>query len=119
MYQAKSRVVVTPNNSFPPVTITLQLVSGESLTVECQPNGNSCQHVFLKVILTFTFSTATLWDILLHWESENKLKPALSSLTVADIPVCIYLLKEISSKDSLQAMTLLQLGISNGKAAIR
>ena len=69
-------------------------------------------------LMTFAFSTVTLWDILQHWDDKNKLEPALSSL-IFDIPVCIYLRKGISSRDLLQATTLLQLGIANGKAALR
>ena len=64
------------------------------------------------------FSTATLWEVLQHWESDNKLEPPLSSIT-SDIPVCIYLRKTVSSRDSLQTTTLLELGVSNGTAAIR
>ena len=64
------------------------------------------------------FSTATLWNILEYWEAEKKLEPALSSLT-SDIPVCIYLRKTISTRDLLQTTTLLELGVSNGTAAIR
>ena len=64
------------------------------------------------------FSTATLWDILEYWEANNKLEPPLSSLT-SEIPVCIYLRKTISTRDSLKTTTLLELGISNGTAAIR
>ena len=64
------------------------------------------------------FSTDTLWDILEYWEAENKLEPALSSI-ISEIPVCIYLRKTVSSRDSLQTTSLLELGISNGTAAIR
>ena len=64
------------------------------------------------------FSTATLWDILEYWEADNKLEPPLSSITY-EIPVCVYLRKTISTRDSLQTTTLWDLGISNGKAAIR
>ena len=73
---------------------------------------------FFRLILMFIYSTATLWDVLQHWETQSKLKPALSSLTSA-IPVCIYLWKAVSSVDALQTTSLLELGISNGKAAIR
>ena len=60
----------------------------------------------------------TLWDILQHWETHKKLEPALTSLT-SDIPVCIYLNKEISTRESLQKTTLRDLEILNGEAAIR
>ena len=79
-----------------------------------------CQlgEMLFELIMKFKFLIVTLWDVLQHWEAENKLEPALSSLT-SDIPVCIYLRKMISTRDLLQATTLLQLDISNGRAAIR
>ena len=102
-----------------PVTIALQLLSGERLIAEFRPEGNrwSIFNLLFVLIDTFVFITVTLWGILLYWEAENKLEPALSSLT-SQIPVCIYLHNTISSKELLQATTLLQLGIINGKATI-
>ncbi|KAI9557803.1 hypothetical protein GHT06_014552 [Daphnia sinensis] len=82
-----------------PVTLALQLVSGERLIAEFHPE-------------------VTLWDILQHWEAQNKLDPSLATLK-ADVPVCIYMRKEIATKEILQKTTLLQLEIFNGKAAIR
>ena len=41
----------------------------------------------------FEFSTATLWDVLKHWEAEKKLEPRLSSST---IPVCLNFNKSLS-----------------------
>ncbi|XP_057373247.1 tether containing UBX domain for GLUT4-like [Daphnia carinata] len=82
-----------------PVTLALQLVSGERLIAEFHPEG-------------------TLWDILQHWEAQNKLDPSLATLN-DNIPVCIYMRKEIATKEMLQMTTLLQLEIFNGKAAIR
>ena len=38
--------MLSPNT--PPVTVTLQLHSGECLTVECLPEGDLCQHVILQ-----------------------------------------------------------------------
>ena len=66
----------------------------------------------------FIFLTDTLWHILQHWEAKNKLEPTLSSFTSL-IPACIYLCKVISNREPLQTTTLMQLGISNGRAAIR
>ncbi|KAI9557822.1 hypothetical protein GHT06_014571 [Daphnia sinensis] len=82
-----------------PVTLALQLVSGERLIAEFHPE-------------------VTLWDILQHWEAQTKLDPSLATLK-ADVPVCIYMRKEIATKEILQKTTLLQLEILNGKAAIR
>lgn len=81
------------------VTLALQLVSGERLIAEFHPE-------------------VTLWDILEHWEAQSKLDPSLATLK-ANIPVCIYMRKEIATKEMLQMTTLLQLEILNGKAAIR
>jgi hypothetical protein len=40
----------------------------------------------------------TLWEILEHWEAENKLDPPLKQLSVCnDIPTCIYMRKEVNS----------------------
>ena len=64
----------------------------------------------------FEFSTATLWDVLKHWEAEKKLEPRLSSNT---IPVCLYFRTEISTRKSLETTTLMQIGITEGSAAIR
>ena len=38
--------MLTPNT--PPVTVTLQLRSGECLAVECLPEGDLCQHVIFQ-----------------------------------------------------------------------
>jgi hypothetical protein len=57
----------------------------------------------------------SLKDVLEHWESQGKLEPPLSS---ADVPICIYLRKEISG-DVLASTTLRQLGIVGGKVALR
>ena len=116
MYQSR---VVPAKQNISPVTIALQQLSGERLIGEFRPEGSfvrNCQFVVWANYVLFL--TVTLWDILQHWEAENKLEPALSSLT-SDIPVCIYLRKMISTRDLLQATTLLQLDISNGRAAIR
>ena len=101
-----------------PVTIALQLLSGERLIAEFHPEGNRWLIFNLLFGLMYLLITVTLWDILQHWEVENKLEPALSSLTF-EIPVCVYLHSTISSREALQATTLLHLGISNGRAAIR
>ena len=37
----------------------------------------------------------TLWDILQHWETNNKLDPSLKNLS-NDIPTCIYNRKEVN-----------------------
>ena len=115
---SKSRVVRAKTKIFP-VTTTLQLLSGERLIAEFRPEGNRSLtfNLLFRLMETFAFITVTLWDILQHWEGENKLEPALSSLFV-DIPVCVYLCKTISSREALQTTTLLQLGIINGKATI-
>ena len=116
---SKSRVVRAKTKIFP-VTTTLQLLSGERLIAEFRPEGNRSLtfNLLFRLMETFAFITVTLWDILQHWEGENKLEPALSSLTF-EIPVCVYLHSTISSREALQATTLLHLGISNGRAAIR
>ena len=117
MYSKSS--VVPAKQKISPVTIALQLLSGEKLIGEFRPEGSfvrNCQFVVWANYVLFL--TVTLWDILQHWEAENKLEPALSSLT-SQIPVCIYLRNTISSKEVLQATTLLILGIANGRAAIR
>ena len=101
-----------------PVTIALQLLSGERLIAEFHPEGNRWLIFNLLFGLMYLLITVTLWDILQHWEVENKLEPALSSLTF-EIPVCVYLRNTISNKEALQVTTLLQLGISNGRAAVR
>lgn len=62
--------------------------------------------------------TDSLWDVLQHWEKENLLVPLLSA-SQSDIPLCVYGRKEISSEGTLKETTLLQLGISSGKAAVR
>lgn len=61
---------------------------------------------------------ASLWEILEHWEKEGKLDPPLATLT-NDVPACIYLRKEIAREDSLRKTSLADLGLMNGKAAIR
>ena len=113
-------LVVASCPTISPVTLALQLLSGERLIAEFRPEGNrwSIFNLLFGLIDTFKFITVTLWGILQYWEAENKLEPALSSLT-SDIPVCIYLRNTISSKESLQTTTLLQLGILNGRTAIR
>ena len=116
---SKSRVVpAKPKIS--PVTIALQLLSGERLIAVFRPEGNrwSTLNLLFRVWTNFLLITVTLWDILQHWEAKKKLEPALSSLTF-EIPVCVYLHNTISSREALQATTLLHLGISNGRAAIR
>ena len=116
MYKSRA---VTAKSKNSPVTIALQQLSGERLIGEFSPEGSfvrNCQFVVWANYVLFL--TVTLWDILQHWEAENKLEPALSSLT-SQIPICIYLRNTISSKEELQATTLLQIGISNGSAAIR
>ena len=116
MYQSR---VVPAKQNISPVTIALQILSGEKLVAKFRPEGSfvrNCQFVVWANYVLFL--TVTLWDILQHWEAENKLEPALSSLT-SQIPVCIYLRNTISSKEALQATTLLILGIANGRAAIR
>ena len=116
---SKSRVFREKTKIFQ-VTTTLQLLSGERLIAEFRPEGNRSLtfNLLFRLMETFAFITVTLWDILQHWEGENKLEPALSSLTF-EIPVCVYLHSTISSREALQATTLLHLGISNGRAAIR
>ena len=117
MYQSR---VVPAKQNISPVTIALQQLSGERLIGEFSPEGSFVRncHEFVVWANYVLFLTVTLWDILQHWEAENKLEPALSSLT-SQIPVCIYLRNTISSKEALQATTLLILGIANGRAAIR
>ena len=43
----------------------------------------------------------------------------LLSASQSEIPLCVYGRQEISSEETLKGTTLLQLGICNGKAAIR
>ena len=118
MYSRSSVVLAKPKIS--PVTIALQLLSGERLIAVFRPEGNRWLifNLLFELMETFVFITVTLWDILQHWEIENKLEPALSSLT-SEIPVCIYLRNTISGREALWATTLFQLGISNGRVAIR
>jgi len=72
------------------------------------------------ILLTFISPILVkLWDILEHWDRDGKLDPSLQSLTHNQVPVCIYLRKEVSSKEQLKATSLLDLGIMNGKVAIR
>ena len=118
MYSKSNVVLAKPKIS--PVTIALQLLSGERLIAVFRPEGNRWLifNLLFELMETFVFITVTLWDILQHWEIENKLEPALSSLT-SEIPVCIYLRNTISGREALWATTLFQLGISNGRVAIR
>ena len=116
-------LVVASCPTISPVTLALQLLSGERLIAKFRPEGNRWLIFIVLQFVIWThwyvvFITVTLWGILQYWEAENKLEPALSSLT-SDIPVCIYLRNTISSKESLQTTTLLQLGILNGRTAIR
>ena len=63
---------------------------------------------------------ATLWEILDHWDREKKLEPSLSSfLSPQEIPAILYGRQEVSTIKMLQSKTLLDLGIMNGKVAIR
>merc|ERR1712071_505492 len=81
------------------VTLALTLSNGERLIADFSPD-------------------MCLWDVLQHWEKENQLVPLLSA-SPTEIPICIYGRKEISTRKVLEETTLLQLGISSGKAAIR
>nr|CAG4640691.1 EOG090X02H3 [Eulimnadia texana] len=73
--------------------------------------------------LSYAYATgmenaATLWNILQKFETNQSLKPALSSCG-KEVPVCIYLRQEVSGQEKLQETTLLKLGIDGGKVAIR
>jgi len=94
----KAKAKLTPQIASS-VTLALTLTNGERLIRDFSPNDS-------------------LWDILQCWETESLLLPSLS-VSQPDIPLCVYGRKEISSEETLKGTTLLQLGISSGKAAIR
>jgi len=81
------------------VTLALTLTNGERLIRDFSPNDS-------------------LWNVLQHWEKDSLLVPLLNA-SQSEIPLCVYGRQEISSEETLKGTTLLQLGICNGKAAIR
>ncbi|CAL1540508.1 unnamed protein product [Lymnaea stagnalis] len=88
------------------VTIALQLDSGQRLQDSFKP-------------------CASLWDILLHFESkDSEYEGVLSRVDTSHVPflhpVCIFMREEVViGEKALQAMTLKKLGLTSGKAIIR
>lgn len=86
--------------------IVLQLETGERL-----------QHSFAP--------STSLWDILVHWESQDD-SSHLGKLCMVDSchsppvqPICIYMVEEVIGEMALKDATLRKLGLSGGNGIIR